>query len=115
MPAVAILLFVWAGFLILLGGANTNLVAQGRQIFSTTFFGIIIMLAAWMITNTLIKSIGSNYDNADNWWQFTCVEPAPAVPPVVQPPSGEPPPTACNQNFGLTPSSGCSGTACIDV
>src|SRR3989338_2576748 len=83
MPAVAILLFVWAGFLILLGGANTNLVAQGRQIFSTTFFVILIMLSAWMITNTLIKSIGSNYDNADNWWQFTCVERVPATPPPV--------------------------------
>src|SRR3989338_11146857 len=76
MPAVAILFFVWAGFLILLGGANTNLVTQGRQIFSTTFFGILIMLSAWMITNTFIKSIGYNYDNADNWWQFTCIETA---------------------------------------
>ncbi|MBI2674210.1 MAG: putative Ig domain-containing protein [Candidatus Yanofskybacteria bacterium] len=83
MPAVAILLFVWAGFLILLGGASTALVAKGRQIFSTTFFGILIMLSAWMITNTLIKSIGSNYDRADNWWEFTCVEPAPVSPPTL--------------------------------
>ena len=111
MPAVAILLFVWAGFLILLGGANTNLVTQGRQIFSTTFFGILIMLSAWMITNTLIKSIGSNYDKANTWWQFECVETVPVGPP----PSGQPPSGSCNQNFGLTPSSGCSGTACVDV
>jgi len=90
MPAVAILLFVWAGFLILLGGANTNLVAQGRQIFSTTFFGILIMLSAWMITNTLIKSIGSNYDKANTWWQFTCVEPVPAQPSTFK--------YSCNQN-----------------
>src|SRR3990167_1020843 len=83
MPAVAILLFVWAGFLILMGGANPNLVAQGRQIFSTTFFGILIMLSAWMITNTLIKSIGSDYDKADTWWEYTCVEPAPVSPPVI--------------------------------
>ncbi|MBI4158308.1 MAG: transglycosylase SLT domain-containing protein [Candidatus Yanofskybacteria bacterium] len=90
MPAVAILLFVWAGFLILLGGANTNLVTQGRQIFSTTFFGIIIMLSAWMITNTLIKSIGSNYDKADTWWEFECVESAPVSPPTFK--------YSCNQN-----------------
>lgn len=80
MPPVAVLLFVAAGFLILLGGANTNLVAQGRQIFTTTFYGIIIMLAAWMITNTLILSIGAKYNNAANWWQFTCTESAPVNP-----------------------------------
>src|SRR3989344_3083290 len=90
MPAVAILLFVWAGFLILMGGANPNLVAQGRQIFSTTFFGILIMLSAWMITNTLIKSIGSNYDKANTWWQFECVDTAPAQPPTFK--------YSCNQN-----------------
>src|SRR3989344_5071562 len=95
MPAVAILLFVWAGFLILLGGANTNLVAQGRQIFSTTFFGIIIMLSAWLITNTLIKSIGSNYDKADNWWQFECVETVPTTgtPTPTPTPTGTPTPS----------------------
>jgi len=90
MPAVAILLFVWAGFLILLGGANTNLVTQGRQIFSTTFFGILITLSAWMITNTLIQSVGAKYNNAQNWWQFTCVETVPAQPPTFK--------YSCNQN-----------------
>jgi len=85
MPVLAVLLFVWAGFLILLGGANPGLVAQGRTIFTNTFYGIIIILSAWMITNTLIKSVGSNYDNADNWWQFTCVERVPATPPPVTP------------------------------
>ena len=36
-----------------------------------------------MITNTLILSIGSNYNNASNWWQFTCTEPVPVNPPVI--------------------------------
>lgn len=88
MPPVAVLLFVWAGFLILMGGANPGLVSKGKEIFSNTFFGIVIMLAAWMITNTIIQSVGSKYNNAQNWFQFTCVETAPVVPPVVgRPPS----------------------------
>lgn len=83
MPTLAILLFVWAGFLILLGGANPSWYAQGRTIFTNTFFGIIILLSAWLITNTLILSVGAKYNNAANWWQFTCVEPAPVSPPVI--------------------------------
>lgn len=83
MPPLAILLFVAAGFLILLGGANPGLYSQGKEIFKTTFYGIAIMLAAWMITNTLILSVGANYNNAKNWWQFTCVETVPVQPPTV--------------------------------
>jgi len=94
MPTIAILLFVWAGFLILLGGANPNFVSQGKTIFTNTFYGIIIMLSAWMITNTLIKSIGSNYDNANNWWQFTCVETVSTQPPTTTSPQKY----SCNQN-----------------
>lgn len=81
MPPLAVLLFVWAGFLILLSGANPGLYAQGQTIFKNTFYGIIILLSAWMITNSLILSIGAKYNNAGNWWQFTCVEPAPVQPP----------------------------------
>lgn len=97
MPPVAILLFVWAGFLILLGGANINWYNQGRTIFQNTFWGIVIMLSAWLITNTLILSVGSKYNDAENWWQFTCVETVPAQSPPVQPPPIEPIKYGCNE------------------
>ena len=90
MPPLAVLLFVWAGFLILLSGANPGLYAQGQTIFKNTFYGIMILLSAWMITNTLILSVGARYNNAGNWWQFTCTEPAPVSPPVFK--------YSCNQN-----------------
>ena len=115
MPPLAVLLFVWAGFLILLSGANPGLYAQGQTIFKTTFYGIIILLSAWMITNTLILSIGAKYNTAGNWWQFTCTETAPVSPPPITVPPPGPISTACNQNFGLTPASGCSGSACVNA
>ena len=103
MPPLAVLLFVWAGFLILLSGANPGLYAQGQTIFKNTFYGIMVLLSAWMITNTLILSVGSKYNNAGNWWQFTCTESAPVSPPVITPPSGQ------------TPLGGnCSGVQCSD-
>ena len=99
MPPLAVLLFVWAGFLILLRGANPGLYAQGQTIFKNTFYGIIILLSAWMITNTLILSVGAKYNNAGNWWQFTCTEPAPISPPVITPPTG---PTSIGNCTGVT-------------
>ena len=102
MPALGILLFVWGGFLILLGGAKPNLVEQGKTVFWNTFLGIMIMLGAWMITNTLIKSVGAKYDTADKWWQFTCVDTGTGTPPPTTSPT--PPSTAGN----------CSGVSCSD-
>lgn len=103
MPALGILLFVWAGFLILLGGASPDLVARGKTIFRDTFFGIMIMLGAWMITNTLILSVGATYNNAENWWQFTCVDTPSGTPPPI-PTSTPTPPPAGN----------CTGVECKD-
>ena len=117
MPPLAVLLFVWAGFLILLSGANPGLYAQGQTIFKNTFYGIMILLSAWMITNTLILSVGAKYNNAGNWWQFTCTEPAPVSPPVITPPATTPPtPTgSVTPTPTGTPSGGnCSGVQCSD-
>src|SRR3990167_8381227 len=107
MPPLAVLLFVWAGFLILLSGANPGLYAQGQTIFKNTFYGIMILLSAWMITNTLILSVGAKYNNAGNWWQFTCTEPAPVSPPTFK--------YSCNQsNQCVVDSSGTYTTSNCD-
>src|SRR3989338_10645140 len=47
MPPVAAGLFIWGGFLILMGGANTALLSRGKQIFTTTFYGVLIILGSW--------------------------------------------------------------------
>lgn len=93
MPPLATLFFVWGGFLILLSGANPGLYAKGQEIFKNTFYGVMVLLAAWMITNTLILGLGASYNNAANWWEFVCVEPAPVSPPIVTAPK-----YSCNQN-----------------
>jgi len=98
MPPLAALLFIWGGLLLLVGGANPGWVAQGKTIFTNTFYGVMVMLAAWMITNTLIKSVGATYDTADTWWQFTCTTDVSGAPPDV---SGTPPVDggACGQSW----------------
>ncbi len=73
-PAVAVLMYLIAGLMILLGGANTNLVATGTSIFKTTSYGLVIIFAAWMITNTVIKSLAGESDISTKWHEIQCSE-----------------------------------------
>lgn len=71
MPPAAMILFVWGGFLILMGGANPSLISQGKTIFWNTVMGVAIISSSWLITNTIIRSIAA--DNvAPEWWKFEC-------------------------------------------
>src|SRR3989344_7959097 len=54
-----------------MGGANPGWISQGRSIFWNTVMGIAIILASWLITNTIIRSLAE--DNvAPEWWKLEC-------------------------------------------
>src|SRR3989344_2134587 len=90
MPPAAAILFVWGGFLILMGGANPGWISQGRSIFWSTAVGVAIVLASWLITNSIIRSLAA--DNvAPEWWKFQC---SVTIPPTSTPtPTGTATPT----------------------
>ncbi|MBI2064043.1 MAG: transglycosylase SLT domain-containing protein [Candidatus Yanofskybacteria bacterium] len=71
-PAIAVLLFLIAGFMILLGGANPGLVTTGKNIFKTTVYGLLLIFGAWMITNTVLKSIAGEGPFTGKWNEVTC-------------------------------------------
>lgn len=85
-PSVATLLFLIAGFLVLLGGAVPSQVAKGRSIFYTTVIALLIIFGAWMITNTIIKSLAGSNDISNSWYKIECVNPSgsQAAPPSTQ-------------------------------
>ena len=87
MPAIAFGFFVYAGFLILMGGANPGFISQGKTIFWNTAVGIAIISASWLITNTIIRSIAA--DNvAPEWWKLECrvsVSPTPTPTGTITP------------------------------
>jgi len=89
MPPAAAILFVWGGFLILMGGANPGLISKGKSIFWNTAIGVAIILASWLITNSIIRSLAA--DNiAPEWWKFQCsvvvtVSPSPTPTGTVTP------------------------------
>jgi len=54
---IAILLFVGAGVLFLVSGGNENRIVLAKSIFTNTIIGTMIIFLAWLIVDTLLKSI----------------------------------------------------------
>jgi hypothetical protein len=78
MPPIAVIMFMYAGFLILVGGAMPAQIKKGQSIFKATAAGIAIMLIAWIGVNFLIKSLAVD-DISDNWFTITCSETVPGA------------------------------------
>ena len=69
-PAIAVALFVYAGFNMLLGGANPRLYEKGKNIFTQTVLAVGVMLLAWLIVDTLLATLAPN--RTGPWWQIEC-------------------------------------------
>lgn len=67
---IAILSFVAAGVLFLISGGNENRVALAKSIFTNTIIGIVIIFLAWLIVDTLIKSIAGSGGVIGAWNSF---------------------------------------------
>jgi hypothetical protein len=52
--AIAPVLLIWGGVLILIAGANPGLLEQGKKILTGTLIGILIVLCAFLIVNTFL-------------------------------------------------------------
>lgn len=89
-PPVAAVLFIAAGLMIVLAGANQSLYANGILIFKSTFWGLVIILASWMITNTFLKSFAPDQADAP-WYRLICEEGVITTPP----------PSDCSDPAGL--------------
>lgn len=68
---IAAFMIVWAGGMMLLGGANPKLYSQGTTMLKNTLIGVAIILGAWLFTNTLIKTLGTG-SASDSWFTFSC-------------------------------------------
>lgn len=73
-PALATLLFIYAGFLILLGGGITSQVSKGQSVFRTTVYGLAIIFLAWLMVNTVLRTVAGDQNIANEWWKLECKE-----------------------------------------
>lgn len=117
-PILATFFFLVAGVYIMLGGAKPDMLATGKRIFSSALIGIIIVMLAWLITNTLITTLiaptltlGNMPFNSADWWQLYCG----TINLNPNPPGsggggggGNPPPQGCSNPLSTPP-------VCIDA
>lgn len=59
---LAVLAFCYAGFLYLTAFGEMGKVEEAHNIFRTTIIGMIIIMLAWLIVATIIKSLGVKQD-----------------------------------------------------
>jgi hypothetical protein len=73
-PFLAVVFFIVAGVYLMLGGTNPGMLASGKRMFKDTFIGILIVMLAWLITNTLIRTIADPawVGQGGNWFTFSC-------------------------------------------
>ena len=72
-PVLATAFFIWAGINMILGGANPGMLSQGKEMFKNTIIGLLIVMLAWLITNTVIQTL-KEPSAGGNWWSVTCAE-----------------------------------------
>ena len=68
---VALLIFVIIGFMFLFGSTNEGLLTTGKKAFTSAVIGLVLVLVAWLIINTVGHAIG--WTQQDSWWKLDCV------------------------------------------
>jgi hypothetical protein len=68
---IAALLFVNAGVLYVTSPGNSGNIAKAHRIFTSTVVGLIIMLAAWLLIDLIMKSLYAQ-GNYGPWNEFLC-------------------------------------------
>ncbi len=66
------LMIVLAGFFILFGGANPEMVSTGKAMFTNTIIGVIIIYGSFMITNFVLRAIAPGDQSVVSWYQLDC-------------------------------------------
>lgn len=125
---IAVVIFSYAGFLMLTAAGDTGKISSARGMFWNVLIGLVIVLAGWLIIDTVMKWAFQRQTDTDTekgsplyeamkdkfgpWNQILCVTPvksaasAPsATPPVATTPSPTPKPGTGVQ---CPPGSGCS-------
>ena len=83
-PAVAVLFYLIGGLMILLSRGSPGLVATGKNFFWNTTWGLVMIFSAWMITNTVLKSLVGDNDISNNWYKIECTSTVQQPPPSTQ-------------------------------
>ena len=55
--AIATIIIMWAGYLMLSAGGNSGQIKRGRDVLTNAIIGLIIVLACWLIVDIMLRSL----------------------------------------------------------
>ncbi len=64
---IAVVLFLWGGFLFLTSGGSEKQITSGRKTITNAVIGIVIVLGSWIIINTFLTLLTNC---TGEWWKF---------------------------------------------
>lgn len=64
------ILFAWAGFLYLTNVASEGQQSKAKSVFSSVLIGLLIILAAWLVIDTLMKTLVPDSGGFGPWNQI---------------------------------------------
>ncbi len=105
MTSICAIVIVIAGFKMVTAGGNAGKISDAKSMITNTIVGFIILLAAWLIVDTVMKTfVGDEIPGFGPWNEIQCVTPPIQPPPdlgtggITPVPTTTPtstPPTAC--------------------
>ncbi len=70
---LALLFFIYGGFIFLTSAGNTERIAKGKQTIINSVIGLIVIFGSWAIINFVFKSLGVNTGgvgwNVSSWFR----------------------------------------------
>jgi len=72
---IAAIILVWAGFLLVTSAGNTSQLEKAKGLFFNVVIGLIVLLAAFLIVNTILAALLNTGSPVYNWQTIECVYP----------------------------------------
>ena len=72
--AVALTAIAIGGIMYIVSAGNEQLVKSAKNVIKQALVGVVIVLVAWLIINTVMLVLvkGDMSAGAGNWWNFSC-------------------------------------------
>ena len=67
---VAAVLFAWSGFRMVTAGGDAHQITNAKKTFSAVFIGFLIILSAWFIVDTIMKTLMPDSGGFGPWNQI---------------------------------------------
>jgi hypothetical protein len=71
-PIVGALLFVYGGIMMIISVGNPGKFQAATKIFWNTIIGLAIIYGAWLIVNSLMKTLAGESDISNKWYDVEC-------------------------------------------